>query len=258
MSIKVEQIMQKEIITLEEGSTVLDLKRKILLNINDCVIIVKNKKVVGIVTKSDLVKSHCEDQQVDEIMTKRVLTVHKDCEVKEAARILTANSINALPVIDDTEIICGTINLSNIVKGMVSEKEMSRLSPEKISIFLAMTESREREEFWLGKCDEYNYKGVITQVGTSADKLPLKLRESITVAAIAKGVILPENHEKQAVSCAVRDAYIQLSQLNPGLGGGFKVSAVRGDRRIAVCLYGRCGHALGNSPEQVFMGVSII
>lgn len=258
MSHKVEQIMQKEIITLEQGSTILELKRKILLNMNDCVIVVKNKKVVGIVTKSDLVKSIGDDQQVDEIMTKKVLTIHKSSDVKEAARILTENYINSLPVVDDNEIICGIISLSNVVKGMVQDNKMSKFSPEKISIFLAMTESREREEFWLEKCDEYGYKGVITQVGTSADKLPIKLRESITVAAIAKGVIASENHEKLAVSCAVRDAYLQLNQLNPGLGGGFKVSAVRGDRRIAVCLYGRCGHALGNSPEQVFLGASII
>ncbi len=63
----------------------------------------------------------------------------------------------------------------------------------------------------------------ITQTGASAEKLPIKLRESSTVAAIAREVIEENPREKMAVSNAVKDAYSQLSLINPGLGGGFKI-----------------------------------
>jgi len=46
--------------------------------------------------------------------------------------------------------------------------------------------------------------------------------------------------------------------INPGLGGGFKVAIVRGEGRIAVAAFGRCGHALSNGNEQIFMGSNII
>ncbi|MDP7422271.1 MAG: HutP family protein, partial [bacterium] len=64
--------------------------------------------------------------------------------------------------------------------------------------------------------------------------------------------------EKLAVSNAVRDVYAQLLRVHPGLGGGFKLSVVRGAHRVTVVAFGRCGHALANGPEQIILGYSII
>lgn len=258
MSLRVEQVMDKNTQTVPVGTSVMTTKRKMILNPVDSIIIEDAKKVAGIVTKSDLVKAKSDDQLVDEIMTTKVLTINGGSTLQAAAKLLTTHAINSVPVIDDNELIIGVVALKDIVKDFVREQESTSLSQERLCVLLAMTDSMEREEYWLKKCDERSFSAVITQVGTSAERLPLKLRESIIVAAIAKGCISAETHEKQAVSNAVRDAYLQLNLLNPGLGGGFKISLVRGDHRVAVCLYGRCGHALANSPEQIFLGNSII
>ena len=42
------------------------------------------------------------------------------------------------------------------------------------------------------------------------------------------------------------------------LPGDYKLAIVRGDGRLSVCAFGRCGHALANSSEQIFLGSSII
>jgi acetoin utilization protein AcuB len=71
-------------------------------------------------------------------------------------------------------------------------------------------------------------------------------------------VIGEESREKISVSNAVRDAYMQLALINPGLGGGFKVSVVRGEGRVSVAVFGRFGHALADGPEQLAVGYSIV
>ena len=88
--------------------------------------------------------------------------------------------------------------------------------------------------------------------------MPVKLREAVIVAAIARSVIREDTREKYAVSLAVRDIYNQCYIINPGLGGGFKVAIVRGEGRVAVAAFGHCGHALSNGNEQIFMGSNII
>jgi len=64
--------------------------------------------------------------------------------------------------------------------------------------------------------------------------------------------------EKVAVTHAIRDIINQLDMTAPGLGGGYKLGIVRGDGRVAVCAFGRCGHALANSSEHIFLGSAVI
>ncbi|NLM97651.1 MAG: histidine kinase, partial [Halanaerobiaceae bacterium] len=167
-------------------------------------------------------------------------------------------------VLDSNGRLVGIVTADDIVYGYVKDEEKERamekrtITPESSAIYLAMTRSREYEEYWLEKIKGYSYKAAITQTGASAEKLPIKLRESTTVAAIARGVISETPREKMAVSNAVKDAYSQLALINPGLGGGFKIAVVKGDGRIAVAIFGRFGHALVDGPEQLTVGTSVI
>ena len=61
-----------------------------------------------------------------------------------------------------------------------------------------------------------------------------------------------------AISNAVKDAYSQLSLINPGLGGGFKIAVVRDTDHVAVAIFGKFGHALVDGPEQLTVGTSVI
>ena len=200
------------------------------------------------------------NESVAIIMERKFKTINALMPVKEAAMILSSSELDALPVLNELGDLVGIVSYKDIVKDMVDEVDGAdaMLSPERAVIYLSMTKDPEQEEYWLQKVNSRGYRAAITQVGATAEKLPMKLREATIVAAIARSVIKEDIREKFAVNLAVRDLYSQCSTINPGLGGGFKVAIVRGEGRIAVAAFGRCGHALSNGNEQIFMGSNII
>jgi len=259
MSTLVKDAMSRDFVTVKKTEKICEIRKIILTAENRVIFVLDKKRVEGVITESDIIRKECDDEKpCSSIMSSPVISVHSENTLQEAAKFLTNNRIEQLPVVTDAGEIIGVITSRDIVKDLIVENKQPKLSPERAAIYLAMTNEREREDHWLQKCIEEGYRSVITQVGTTAEKLPIKMREATTVAAIARGVIKEDTREKIALSNAVRDAYIQLASINPGLGGGFKVAVVRGDGRITVAAFGKCGHALANGPNNLVMGFSII
>ncbi|MDI3548766.1 MAG: acetoin utilization protein AcuB [Halanaerobiales bacterium] len=260
----VKDIMSKNPITVTPDTTVLEAEKLMSLNNIGRLIVVEDGKVIGMLSDGDLVVEHHLNAPIRDFMSTNIIKIDQNTTVKEAARILADNKIGGLPVLDEEDRLVGIVTAGDIVYGYLEEEEEERamerktITPESSAIYLAMTRSREYEEYWLDKIKGYGYKGAITQTGASAEKLPIKLRESTTVAAIARGVISENSREKIAVSNAVKDAYSQLALINPGLGGGFKIAVVRGEGHIAVAIFGKFGHALVDGPEQLTVGTSVI
>ncbi len=254
---KVREIVNKTFYHVDPDDTILKAKRIMLLHKPECIMVIEGDEVVGIVLPTDLIKEKDDNAPISKIMQTTFVSVDADEEVKEAAKLMTNNKLSFLPVMEDGKVI-GIITQRDLVEDIVLESKFPKLTPERAAIYLAMSSDREKEEYWLDKCKEENFKAAITQVGANAEQLPIKMRESAIVAAIARSVIKEDPNEKIALSNAVRDAYLQLSSVNPGLGGGFKLAIVRGWGRICVAAFGRCGHALANSPMQIVTGFSII
>lgn len=251
--------MVNDPITIGTDSTLVEAEQLMKVNqIGRLIVVDEEGEVAGILTDGDLVQEHDLKTPVREIMSTEVLKVYEKQMVQDAARLLSDHQIGGLPVLDSEDHLVGIITAEDIVSGYVQDDDSPKLTPEAAAIYLAMTRSREYEKYWLDKVKGYSYRAAITQAGASAEKLPIKLRESTTVAAIAREVIRETSREKIAVSNAVKDAFLQLSFINPGLGGGFKVSVVRGEGRVAVAIFGKFGHALVDGPEQLALGVSII
>lgn len=222
-----------------------------------CLFVIEKKRVAGILTGSNFLKDHAPDDPVTKIMTSPVLAIEEKESLKEAAKLLTNHRVDQVAVTSRGE-FRGMLTQRDLVKDLIVDTRQPRLTPERAAIYLSMTNEMERETYWLSQGEEEGYKCVCTQVGATADKLPIKLREAAIVAAIASGVIKETPNEKIALSNAVRDAYAQLALVNPGLGGGFKMAVVRGEGRIAVACFGKSGHALANGPTQIVTGYSII
>ena len=261
----VKDIMTSDLITIEEDKTAREAEKLLSINeIGRLIIVDKENKIKGILTDGDLVSQDDLDIIVGEIMTKEPLTVYEDEDVKKTAKILSDNKIGGIPVVNEENKLVGIVTAEDIVHSYVKKEEEVKefekktMTPESSAIYLAMTRSREYENYWLDKIEGYGYKGAITQTGANAEKLPIKLRESTTVASIARGVIGENAKEKMAVSNAVKDAYSQLSLINPGLGGGFKIAVVRDTDHVAVAIFGKFGHALVDGPEQLTVGTSVI
>ncbi len=260
MGLQVKEIMDSNPIVVAEDCSIFGIREIIILRQPDCILVTnKEKKLVGILTNIQLasVGEFDSDDKISSLMEKEFKRVNSNMSVREAAALLSASGLEALPVVDNNDELVGVVTYKDIVKDLVEDHE-DVLTPESAVIYLSMTKDSEQEEYWLQKVSNKGFRAAITQVGATSEKLPVKLREAAIVAAIARSVIREDTREKYAVSMAVRDIYNQCYIINPGLGGGFKVAIVRGEGRIAVAAFGRCGHALSNGNEQIFMGSNII
>ncbi len=262
----VKDIMTTDPITIEEDASILEAERLLAINKIGRLIVMdeENNEVVGIITDGDFMEKDDLDASISSLVSRDLISVKDDTSVKEVAQLISEHQIGGVPVFNDEDMLVGIITAEDIVDGYVRynqediELDSDTITPESAAIYLAMTRSREYENYWLEKVQSYGYKGAITQTGASAEKLPIKLRESTTVAAIARSVIDENPREKMAISNAVKDAYSQLDLINPGLGGGFKIAVVRGNEHISVAIFGKFGHALVDGPEQLAIGTSVI
>lgn len=254
----VRDVMQFNPLVIDRRATVAEAQRLMISRGQGRLIVMDGDEVVGIVTDSDLLRDFRPDALVEEVMTREVIRAYETQTVREAGKLLLDHHIDALPVFSREDRLSGIITTRDMLQGYLRDEDRARLTVESSAIYLSMTRSREYEHYWSEKIQGYGYRAAITQVGAAAEKLAIKLRESTIAAAIARGVISEEAREKIAVSNAVRDAYVQLEMINPGLGGGFKVAVVRGEGRVSVAIFGRFGHALVDGPEQLAVGYSVI
>lgn len=257
--LKIRDIMEKKFFKVAADDTFENAKRMAVINRVKQLIVMEHEDVVGIVTEDDLLKEADPKEKIYRIMSTNFPHLREESSINEAAKLMLDNKLSCLPVFNIDGEIVGIVSETDLVKDLVDEKKkVPELSPERLAIYLAMTNDREKEEYWLEEGKRSGFKAAITQVGETGEKLPIKFRESVIVASIARGVISEDLAEKIAVSNAARDVYAQLNLINPGLGGGFKVAIVRGNKLIVVTAFGRCGHALANGPKTIALGYSII
>ncbi|MBI3893999.1 MAG: CBS domain-containing protein [Candidatus Wallbacteria bacterium] len=260
MTMLVKDVMVRNPIVLRPEQSVFSARELMLIHEYECLFVVDDKRhPVGVVTT---LFTNLEEPKktVEKVMKTEFQVIRDNQTVQEAAHMFTTGGVSmlAMPVVDEEGAVTGILRIKELVQDLVTPVKEGALSPESGVIYLSMTRTEEKEKLWLDRIREHNLRPAVTQVGANAEKLPIKMRESAIVAAIAFGVIKEDTREKTSVSNAIRDIILQLKMISPGLGGGFKVGVVRGEGRIAVAAFGRCGHALANSPEQIFMGSSII
>jgi len=261
MATTIKEIMVPNPLYLKPEQSVFTARELMIINGYECLYVVdKDGKPAGVVTTL-LAAVEDSKKKVIKVATTDFQTIHQNWTIQEAASVFTRNDVNRLvmPVVDDNGVMIGIVRVTDLVTDLsTSTAPASGLTPEALVIQLAMSKDMESERSWLTRIKEQGYLAAVTQVGTSAEKLPIKMRESSVVAAIAHGVIKEDSKEKSSVSDAIRDIVLQLEVIAPGLGGGYKIGVVRGEGRISVAAFGRSGHALASSPEQIYLGVSVV
>jgi CBS domain-containing protein len=75
--------------------------------------IVKNGELLGIVTRTDLLKNP-EEEQVALIMTRNPITIAPERSIAEAARLILENNIRRLPVVENNKLL-GILTIADIV-----------------------------------------------------------------------------------------------------------------------------------------------
>lgn len=76
--------------------------------------VVKKGEVVGMITRTDLLKNREEDQTAL-LMSREPIVIGPDCSIVDASRLLVQHGIRRLPVVEDRKLV-GIITIADIVR----------------------------------------------------------------------------------------------------------------------------------------------
>ncbi len=134
VSLKVEDVMVKEVITIDDESSTKEAAEVMNKFEIGCLIAVHKGKAVGIVTERDLLKrvvSEARDAnktKVKDIMTSPLVVVEPQMELEEAVKMMFQMKIKKLPVVDEKRLV-----------GLVTLTDIARFQPQMIKILKRLT-----------------------------------------------------------------------------------------------------------------------
>jgi CBS domain-containing protein len=121
LSLRVEDVMVKEVITINEASTVKKAANTMNKYEIGCLIVTRNRKAVGILTERDLLKrvvspgKSATRTKVSTVMSKPIIVVEPDMDLEEAARLMFKLKVKKLPVVDRGRLV-GLVTLTDIAR----------------------------------------------------------------------------------------------------------------------------------------------
>lgn len=128
--VEISEIMSRKLVTLNVSDRLEDAKKIFEENSIRHIPIVDEKKIVGMLSYSDILKVGYADATDDEknieltvfdwftikqVMTKELYSVPSNSTVKEVARMLVDKEFHALPVVDDGELV-GLVTSTDFIR----------------------------------------------------------------------------------------------------------------------------------------------
>jgi len=117
---QVKQAMTKNVLVTNPTLSVRDAAKVMTKHRVGCLVVMEDKKIVGIVTELDIIwKVVANDKDpntttIGDIMTKEVHTIRSDQTLEEASHIMVEHKIKKLPVVEDDHLV-GIITATDMV-----------------------------------------------------------------------------------------------------------------------------------------------
>jgi CBS domain-containing protein len=125
-SVKVEDYMTRDVITVKATDTVKDVISLIKSTKHDGFPVVKSKKIIGYVSALDILL--CDPSvKVADIMSVNLIVARCDMDLFDAARVLFRSDSKKLPVIDDNGYVLGIISTTDVIRSQIE-----RATPDKV------------------------------------------------------------------------------------------------------------------------------
>ena len=121
MSLKVEDVMVKEVITIDQNSTVKEAAEVMNKFEIGCLIAVRKGKAIGVITERDLLKRivaearDATETKVKDVMSSPLVVIEPSVELEEAVKLMFQMKIKKLPVVDGKRLV-GLITLTDIAR----------------------------------------------------------------------------------------------------------------------------------------------
>jgi CBS domain-containing protein len=117
----IKEVMNRNVKTIRPEDTVKDAAQIMNENkIGSLVVVSGTGEVKGIVTERDILidivaaGKNAEDVNIEEIMTKDIITISPNNTLEEAANIMTENKIKKLPVVEEGRLV-GIVTASDLI-----------------------------------------------------------------------------------------------------------------------------------------------
>jgi len=129
ISLKVEDVMVKEVITIDDNSTVKEAAEVMNKFEIGCLIAVRKMKAMGIITERDLLKRVVADvkdptkTEVKDVMSSPLVVVEPSMDLEEAVKLMFQMKIKKLPVVNGKRLV-----------GLISLTDIARFQPQVIRI----------------------------------------------------------------------------------------------------------------------------
>ena len=100
--------------------------------------VLKNKKLVGIITRKDLLRKP-EETQLGLLMASKPITIGPDEDIHKAARLLVTHRIRRLPVVEDNKLI-GLLSVADLIHAIAQMKIKEEIKETYTSTTFALWE----------------------------------------------------------------------------------------------------------------------
>jgi len=126
---KILETKGSEIISVEVGSTVLEVAKLLGERRIGAVPVMDGKKLAGIMSERDIMRGLAIRgggvlaDDVDSLMTKSVFTCSVNDSVQQLMTMMTERRIRHIPVVEEDELV-GMVSIGDVVKERMQETEM--------------------------------------------------------------------------------------------------------------------------------------
>jgi len=129
----VNQVMSKNVLTLDKTVSLQEAAEKMKSLKVGCVIVLEDKNPVGIITERDFVTKVAAEgrplfTEISEVMSFPLITIDSEETIWEASELMKEKQIHKLPVKENDQIV-GIVTTTDIVKisSVGSDSEMRRI-----------------------------------------------------------------------------------------------------------------------------------
>lgn len=151
--IKVKEAMVSRVVTALPSQTVLEASKIMKKEDVGSLIIVEGNKPIGIITREDIINKVIVNELmasktlIQDIMTKDLITCPPECDISEAARLMSKNRYERMPVVSMGKLV-----------GIISSREIAKVAPAALEILtehLRIEEPQKVEdEIQEGECEK--------------------------------------------------------------------------------------------------------
>ncbi|WP_407415250.1 CBS domain-containing protein [Methanobrevibacter sp.] len=119
----VGDIASRDVISFKMDCSIKEAAKKLVENNIDGAPVMKDKKVVGVFTLSDLVHAIAEDKEnltVGDLMSTNVVIVNEDLKIANAIEVMLKKSISRLIVADNNHVLLGIVTRTDLINSITN------------------------------------------------------------------------------------------------------------------------------------------